>query len=239
MISFLRECSTALLWASSVVEQVEALHSSLVLEIRNKKYTFWNKVTFSVVINLGNHYTYSISSHSNQSFLPCPWTRGSIPFFRNKFQRLFPRIFQDSDQFFSGLQISCEQSNYLATIFTQIIWMGRIMISMITMTIKSKLLTSTQSKEEASLNSCCIYEMLQKNHKNQEWFPRGTKTVKLISYLNKILFQTTTHKLGADPEIFHEGGGRGPKIPINLMRLIKFPQTLPQELPLDLLTWQK
>ena len=47
--------------------------------------------------------------------------------------------------------------------------------------------------------------MLQKNHKNQEWFPRGTKTVKLISYLNKILFQTTTHKLGADPEIFHEG----------------------------------
>ena len=77
------------------------------------------------------------------------------------------------------------------------------------MTIKSKLLTSTQSKEEASLNSCCIYEMLQKNHKNQEWFPRGTKTVKLISYLNKILFQTTTHKLGADPEIFHEGGGGG------------------------------
>ena len=190
MINFLRECSTALLWASSVVEQVEALHSSLVLEIRNKKYTFWNKVTFSVVINLGNHYTYSISSHSNQSFLPCPWTRGSIPFFRNKFQRLFPRIFQDSDWFFSGLQISCEHSDYLATIFSQIIWMGRIMISMITMTIKSKLLTSTQSKEEASLNSCCIYEMLQKNHKNQEWFPRGTKTVKLISYLNKILFQT-------------------------------------------------
>lgn len=75
------------------------------------------------------------------------------------------------------------------------------------MTIKSNPLTSTQSKEEASLNSCCIYEMLQKNHKNQEWFPRGTKTVKLISYLNTILFQTTTHKLGADPEIFHEGGG--------------------------------
>ena len=171
--------------------------------------------------------------------LPCPRTRGSIPFFRNKFQRLFPRIFQDSDWFFSGLQISCEHSDYLATIFSQIIWMGRIMISMITMTIKSKLLTSTQSKEEASLNSCCIYEMLQKNHKNQEWFPRGTKTVKLISYLNKILFQTTTHKLGADPEIFHEGGGGRPKIPINLMRLIKFPQTLPQELPLDLLTWQK
>ena len=124
--------------------------------------------------------------------------------------------------------MSCEHSNYLATIFSQIIWMGRIMISMITMTIKSKLLTSTQSKEEASLNSCCIYEMLQKNHKNQEWFPWGTKTVKLISYLNKILFQTTTHKLGADPEIFHEGGGVGkPKIPTNLRRWIKFPQTLP------------
>ena len=125
--------------------------------------------------------------------LPCPRTRGSIPFFRNKFQRLFPRIFQDSDRFFSGLQMSCEHSNYMATIFSQIIWLGRIMISMITMTIKSKLLTSTQSKEEASLNSCCIYEMLQKNHKNQEWFPRGTKTVKLISYLNTILFQTIYH----------------------------------------------
>lgn len=40
VISFLRECSRALLYASSVVEQVEALHSSLVLEIRNKKYIF-------------------------------------------------------------------------------------------------------------------------------------------------------------------------------------------------------
>ena len=172
--------------------------------------------------------------------LPCPWTRGSIPFFRNKFQRLFPRIFQDSDQFFSGLQISCKHSNYLATIFSQIIWMGRIIITMITMTIKSKPLTSTQSKEEASLNSCCIYEMPQKNHKNQEWFPRGTKTVKLISYLNKILFQTIYHhtQVRCRSRNFPWGWG-GPKIPINLMRWIKFPQTLPQELPLDLLTWQK
>lgn len=133
---------------------------------------------------------HSESGERETERLPCPRTRGSIPFFRNKFQRLFPRLFQDSDRFFSGLQMSCEHSDYSATIFSQIIWMGRIMITMITMTIKSKPLTSTQSKEEASLNSCCIYEMLQKNHKNQEWFPRGTKTVKLISYLNKILFQT-------------------------------------------------
>ena len=138
---------------------------------------------------------------------------GPYPFSETNFKDFFQEFFQDSDRFFSGLQMSCEHSNYLATIFSQIIWMGRIMISMITMTIKSKLLTSTQSKEEASLNSCCIYEMLQKNHKNQEWFPRGTKTVKLISYLNKILFQTTTHKLGADPEIFHEGGGGDQKYP--------------------------
>ena len=43
--------------------------------------------------------------------------------------------------------------------------------------------------------------------KTRNGFLEGQKTVKLINYLNKILFQTTTHKLGADPEIFHEGGG--------------------------------
>ena len=113
--------------------------------------------------------------------------------FQKQISRTFSKTFPGLRSIFSGLQISCKHSNYLTTIFSQIIWMGRIMITMITMTIKSKPLTSTQSKEEASLNSCCIYEMLQKNHKNQEWFPRGTKTVKLISYLNKILFQTIYH----------------------------------------------
>ena len=162
VISFLRECSTALLWASSVVEQVEALHSSLVLEIRNKKYTFWNKVTFSVVINLGNtihtalahiaarvspsfcsmkqlkelllptlldrifvhhrlpppllqHFIrfccwltctqyHSESGERETERLLCARTRGSIPFFRNKFQGLFPRLFQDSDRFFQDFK---------------------------------------------------------------------------------------------------------------------------------------
>ena len=162
------------------------------------------------------------------------------PFSETNFKDFFPDFSRTQIDFFSGLQISCEHSNYLATIFSQIIWMGRIIITMITMTIKSKPLTSTQSKEEASLNSCCIYEMPQKNHKNQEWFPRGTKTVKLISYLNKILFQTIYHhtQVRCRSRNFPWGWG-GPKIPINLMRWIKFPQTLPQELPLDLLTWQK
>ena len=45
--------------------------------------------------------------------------------------------------------------------------------------------------------------------KTRNGFLEGQKTVKLINYLNKILFQTTTHKLGADPEIFHEGGVGG------------------------------
>ena len=136
---------------------------------------------------------HSESGERETERLPCPRTRGSIPFFRKNFKDFFQDFSRTQIDFFSGLQISCKHSNYFATIFSWIIRMGRIMITMITMTIKSNPLTSTQSKEEASLNSCCIYEMLQKNHKNQEWFPRGTKTVKLISYLNKILFQTIYH----------------------------------------------